>query len=373
MIFPLLAALVFTLATLLVCGLVSLVLLRFRVRQRSYWRPVFWVHLGLLPLHSFVTFPVVLGGFASRQMVHTRKDERTYTGPRLDAHGRLLVQNRKTLEAELVAGAPLVAAEIVAAASGRQRTIPGLDGVTLRAFRIEAKQEPPRAVAVLVHGLFRSALELEPVAAMLREQGCECWLVELRNFGGSSRAPFSLGARESDDVVAAVEFVRAQPGRATTPLLLFGVSFGTAAISLALPRLENVAAVALDAPIDDMLPAAHRLIELIGKVTPFGIEEPWQSLVLRSLEWWSDVELADLSPIELLSTLPHDLPVLVVGAGKDERAPPETVERLFARLPMPAERKRLWMVPASEHGHVFLDQPEAYAEQLRWLLEQLRR
>jgi alpha-beta hydrolase superfamily lysophospholipase len=370
-IFPLLCALVFTLATLLACGLLSLGLLLTRVDQRRYWRRVLWLHLGLLPLHLFVTFPLVMGGLGSRAMVGTRGDESPYSGPRLLPDGKLQVQSWASLRAETDAPPP---ADLVAAAKARQRAIPSRDGVSLRAFRIEATQEPPRAVAILVHGLFRSAMEPEPVAAMLREQGCECWLVELRNFGGSSRAPFTLGARESDDVVAAVEYVRAQPGRANAPIVLFGVSFGTVAISLALPRLDGIAGVALDAPIDDMLPAAHRLFGVIAqRSSTFAIGEPWQSLVLRSLEWWSDIDLAALCPSDVLATLPHDLPVLVVGAGIDERAPPATVERLFARLPMPAERKRLWMVAESEHGRVFLDQPAAYAEHLRWLLEHLRR
>lgn len=372
MIFPLLAALVFTLATLLVSGVVSLALLLFsRVRQRTYWRRSLWLHLGLLLLHLFVTFPLALGWLGSRWFVGTRGDERPYTGPRIGADGKLQVQSWDSLRAEKKKPPPDA---LVAAAKARERTIQSRDGVTLRAFRIEPIQEPPRAVVVLVHGLFRSAMEPEPVAAMLREQGCECWLVELRNFGGSSRAPFTLGARESDDVIAAVEYVRAQPGRANTQVVLFGVSFGTVAISLALPRLDGIAGVALDAPIDDMLPAARRLFGVIAqRRATFAIGEPWQSLVLRSLEWWSDIDLARLCPSDVLATLPHDLPVLVVGAGIDERAPPETVERLFARLPMPAERKRLWMVPDSEHGHVFLDQPDGYAEHLRWLLEHLRR
>jgi len=370
-IFPLLAALVFTLATFLVCGLVSLGLLPTRVDQRRYWRRVWWLHLGLVPLHLFVTFPLAFGWLGSRVLVGTRPDERTYTGPRLQADGKMEVQSWASLRADEEKPPPPAA---VAAAKARQRMIASRDGVTLRAFRIEATQEPPRAVAILVHGLFRSAMEPEPVAAMLHEQGCECWLVELRNFGGSSRAPFTLGARESDDVVAAVDYVRAQPGRANTPLVLFGVSFGTVAIALALPRLDGIAGVVLDAPIDDMLPAARRLFGVIARrSSTFAIAEPWQSLVLRSLEWWSDIELAAMCPGDTLATLPHDLPVLVMGAGVDERAPPATVERLFARLPMPADRKRLWMVPDGEHGRVFLDQPVGYAEHLRWLLEHLRR
>lgn len=375
MIFPLAAALLLTLVTFVLTAVVGLVLMLLRRITGRFWRRAALLHLGLFLLHLFVTFPALLGGFGSR-MLGTRPQERAYAGPRLDADGKLLVQTWNSLAAEQQAGKPAVDAAIVAAAAARQRTIPSTGGVQLRAFRLEAKQEPPVAVAVLVHGLFRSAMELEPVAAMLREQGCECWFVEPRNFGGSSRAPFSAGQRESDDVVAAVNFMRAQPGRAETPLVMFGVSLGTAAVSLALPHIDRLAGVVLDAPIDDLQAAAHRMLgfDRAGdRRSWFRIDEPWASLVIRSLEIWSDIDLAKLRPVDVLATLPHDIPVLVVGAGKDDRAPPETVERLFARLPMHAEQKQLWMVPASAHGHVFLDQPAAYAEHLRWLLGRLRR
>ena len=375
MIFPLLVALAFTLPTLMLAGLASLGLLALGKPQRRYWRVVGWLHAGLFVLHLFVTFPAALGLLGSRGL-GTRPQERAYTGPRLAADGTLSVQTWDSLAAETKAGAPSVDAAIVAAAKARRRDIPSTDGVTLRAFCIEAKQEPPVAVAVLVHGLFRSAMEVEPVAAMLREQGCECWLLEPRNFGGSSSAPFSAGLRECDDVVAGVQYVRAQPGRAQTPLVLFGVSLGTVSVSLALPRLEGIAGVALDAPIDDVPAAAHRMLGFDregDRRAFFRVDEPWQSLVLVALQAWSDIDLQRAVPADVLATLPHDLPVLVVGAGIDDRAPPDTVERLFARLPMPAAKKQLWMVPTSRHGHVFLDDPAGYAERLRWLLANLRR
>ena len=375
MLFPLTAALVATLATLLPAALVGLALLAARRRPRGYWRTLLLLHAALLPLHAFVTFPAVLGWFVSRQL-GTRPHERAYAGPRLTAKGELAVQTWDSLRAETAAGGTPVDAALAAAAAARQRAIPSTGGVTLRAFRIEPLQEPPVAVAVLVHGLFRSAMELEPVAAMFRRHGCECWLIEPRNFGGSSRAPFTAGLRESDDVVAAVQFVRAQPGRERTPLVVFGVSLGTVAVSLALPRLEDVAGVVLDAPIDDVTSAAHRLMRFQRpghRASRFRIVEPWASLVLRSFEAWSDVELARLCPADLLATLPPDLPVLVIGAGEDDRAPPATVERLFARLPMHEDLRRLWLVPGSGHGHVFTDEPAAYEQRLRWLLDNLRR
>ena len=374
MIFPFAAALAFTLATLLPVCLASLVLLLWKRPQRRFWRISLWLHAALFVLHLVVTFPLTLGLLSSRVFVRTRPDESRYEGPRLGADGKLLLQSRDSLKGETKEG-PAVGAEILAAARARARTIPSSQGVVLRAFRIEPLREPPVAAVVLVHGLFRGAMELEPVAAMLRQQGCECWLLELRNHGGSSRAPFTGGLHESDDVVAAVEYVRAQPGRADTPVILYGISLGTAAVSLALPRLQRIAGVVLDSPIDDLHAAAHRMLSFNrggdGR-SWFAMVEPWRSLVLAALGAWSGFDVKDVSPGEVLANLPHDLPMLVVGAGKDDRAPPATVEQLFARLPMPDDKKELWIEAGARHGEVFAHAPAAYAEALARLVARLR-
>ncbi len=374
MIFPLVAALAFTLATLLPLSLFGGVWRWWRGPQRGYWRRLLWLHLAAFALHLFVTFPALLGLWGSRGLV-TRGDEGRYAGPRLAANGELLFQDSKTLRAERD-GAVVVDPAIAAAAAARAVQIDSTDGVVLRAFRLEARREPPVAVVVMVHGLFRSALELERPAAMLRDLGCECWLVELRNHGGSSRAPFSGGLHESDDVVAAVQHVRALPERAALPVGLFGVSLGTIAVALATPRIDHLAGLILDAPMEDLGAAADRMLSFHragDKRSWFRLLQPWRSLVVVSLETWSDFRVADASPIAVLATLPHDLPVLMIGGGNDDRAPPDRVSALFAQLPMPAADKQLWIRPESGHGDVWKDDPAGYAERLAWWVDQLRR
>ena len=374
MTFPLLAALAFTAAT--AAGAVVVGILRWLLRrpQRSYWRNVAWVHLGLFPIHLFVTVPAALGFLGSRGL-GSRSLEQLYQGPRIAADGQMLVQSMATLREERTKGEPGVSADIVKAAKDRAHRIPSTDGVTICAYRVEAKIKDPVAVVVLVHGLFRSSVEVEPVAKMLRDRGCECWLVDQRNHGRSSRAPFTGGLRESADIVAVVRYVRSQPDRSDTPLVLFGVSLGTVAVSLALPRIDAVAGVVLDAPIDDLTAAAHRMMTFNrpGDRRSFTyMHEPWRSLVLTALGLWSGFSPADVSPIEVLATLPHDLPVLVIGEGLDDRAPPETVAEVYGRMPQPAGTKELWQVPNVGHGKAFLEQPAAYDAALGRLLARLR-
>lgn len=374
MIFPLVAALVLTLPTLVLGGLFGLGRLWWKWPRR-YWATFAWANAALFVLHLFVTFPLAVGYLGSR-LLRTRPQERTYAGPRLDAAGHVLVQSWESLAREQAAGKPEVEPAIVDAAAARRRTIPSSDGVQLRAFRLEAPDDHPRAVVVLVHGLFRSAMELEPIAAMLHERGCECWLMELRNHGGSSSAPFTGGLREAADVVAVVQHVRAQPGRADLPVAVFAISLGTIAVSLALPRLDGLAGVALEAPIDDLHGAVERWMAFhrVGdRRTFFALSEPWRTLVMRSLEWWSDFRIDDVCPSEVLAHLPHDLPFLMIADGDDDRAPQPTVEAMFARLPMPPELRRLWLVPGAHHGQAVQTAPQPYAEHLEWLLAHLRR
>lgn len=371
---PVFAALVFTCVTMLIAIIIGLVRALFGKPQGRYWSVVGWSHLGMFTLHMFVTFPVVLGWFGSRQL-GSRSPEHLYAGPRLDSDGRLLPQSWQLLRSERDSGYPSVKQEVVAAADARAHSVPSSDGVTIRAYRLEAKIDQPVAVAVLVHGLFRSSMELEPVAKILRGHGCECWLVDQRNHGQSGRAPFTGGLRESDDVVAVVDYLRKQPGRAETPLVMFGVSLGTIAVSLALPRIDNVAGVILDAPIDDLTAAAHRMMAFNragDRRSTAYMYEPWRSLVLTSLGAWSGFATTEVSPLEVLATLPHDLPMLIIGEELDDRAPPQTVLSIYERLPQHPGVKELWQVPDVGHGKSFLERPVAFDQAVGRLMSRLR-
>ena len=375
MTFPLLAALALTLPTLVLAIVFGLLRWLVRKPQRRYWSFVLRVHLALFPLHLFVTFPAAIGYVVSR-WVGTRGDERSYAGPRVLPSGEIQVQTTATLRAERAAGGPALDAATLAAVEDRRHFVPTRPGVEIRAYCVEPIDPDPRFVAVLVHGLFRSSLELEPVAQMLRRRGGECWLVDQCNHGSSSRSPFTGGLRESDDVVAVVNYVRAQQGRADKPLVLFGVSLGTIAVALALPRIEGVAGVVLDAPIDDLTAAAHRMMTFQrpgDRRSSLYMYEPWRSLIITSIGAWSDFSMASVSPIEVVANLPHDLPVLLVSQGRDDRAPPRTVENIYDRLPQHAATKELWHVPDGGHARAFREEPEGYDEALARLLARLRR
>lgn len=372
MIFPLSVAGMLLLPTVAIALLWALVRRLRKKPVQAFLVRAAVVHVFLFLLHAFVVFPGWLGWFGVHGL-GTRGDERAYEGPRIAADGTWILQDSSTLKAEIAAPpeAAVLAGERALAVAVPGSQLPDGTRVHLNAYRVKAKQDPPRAVVVLVHGLFRSALELEPPARMFRDLGCECWLLEQRNHGHSARAKATFGPQEGADLAEAVRFVQRETGR---DVVLFGVSLGTVAASLALPELDRVAGVVLDAPVADLLSTANRLMgaDRGNQRRRFRIEEPWASLCIASVQLWSGVELANVRPAEALRGLRADLPILLVGGEGDDKVPPESVQRLFDDLPMAPGTKDLWLVAGARHGDAWLHEPKRYEEKLDALLSRCR-
>src|SRR5690606_27046480 len=160
------------------------------------------------------------------------------------------------------------------------------DGVSLRAFFVPAAAPARDIDAVLVHGLFRGGLEIETVGRWLRAAGCDVLLLELRNHGGSGRAPAGFGMTEARDVRAAAAWFDARPGAGERRVLLFGVSLGSVAVALAAPNVPRLRWLVLDAPVVDPAATARRMLaagprRLEGRM---GLPEPFVSLTLAWVE-----------------------------------------------------------------------------------------
>ncbi len=349
-------------ATVVLAAVLRIVLAIARRSPKRFWRRTGIVVLVSVPIHLFITMPVVLGWMGSR-IPQTRGDESAYAGPRIGPDGSWMVQSKDTLDAEARGEIPVDPATTAATRELEVR-FTAADGIALRAFLVPPLRKVPLCSVVLVHGLFRGGLELEPVADMFRDLGAEVLLLELRNHGASERAPATFGLGESLDVIAAAEYLRRDPARRTRPLVLFGVSLGTAAVGMAADRIEELGGLVLDAPMDQLAPTAHRMLG--GRL---AMPQPFRSLVLSSLEMWSGFDIEAVRPGDVLRQLDPATPVLLIGGSEDKRMPPNEVQELFDGLPTQPDRKQLWIRPGSDHGSVWRDDPASYARHLKDFLE----
>ena len=331
-----------------------------RRQAPGFWRRLLVWQLCLLPVHLFVLVPGFIG-FAGSRLVQTRGDEMAYRGPVFDEQGSWRLQTRDTLRAD----GPL---EPRSRVDIEKRTVHFTNSVgrRLRGFYVKCRDREPSAVAVMVHGLFRNSMELEPVAAMFRDSDADVLLLELSNHGGSDNHPFTFGDSEREDVLAAVEFLRRRDGGIGAPLILYGVSLGCVAVALAAPEIDELRGIVLEAPMTTLLDVAHRQL---GRFLHFP--RPYSSLVLWYVECWSGFDMGEVRPIDSYKLLPKTLPSLFIGAGLDRLVPPKAVREGFDALQAPPGRKDLWIEENVRHGQVSAADPPQYLARLQKLLKRV--
>lgn len=325
--------------------------------------------VALLPVHAFILFPLLLGLLGSR-IVSTRHDERAWRGPIIENDGSWRLQSRESL----AAGAP----------DPRGVTRWDLltsDGVRLRAFHVAPVVRTHPVVVVMVHGLFRGGLELETPGSILRDLGCDVVLLELRNHGGSARAAATFGRTEEEDVLAAVARVRAEPEFLDFHIVLYGISLGTVAVMRAAARMEELGGLVLDAPVVDPAVTADRMLSARrdGRQRALGLPQPFRSLSLHSLQWWSGFSFREIDPLGALSARVAmaqsrgPFASLVIHGVQDDRVSVSDARLAFDTLPGDEEWKELWLVETAGHGDAFERDGDGYRTHLSRLLSRVVR
>lgn len=324
-------------------------------KPRRYFRTLFRSFVLLVPLSLFVLGPLVPAYLVTRQH-HTRSDESFYRGPTIDSSGVWIAAKRSRDRGS-------DSTREIADTNPFATTLRARDGVGLRGYFVPPRSgERTRAVVVAVHGLFRGGLEIEPVGAMFRDLGAAVLLLELRNHGQSDTAVSAFGSTERLDVLAAIEFVRSKPEYAALPLVVFGVSLGSAAVALALPDVSPPpAAVVLDSPMASLEGAADRLLsERIGVPAPFRVG------LKLALEAMGRFRFESTVPARAIASLDPGVRLLVVGGEDDEMMPPDDVREIYEGSP--ARDKSMWIVPGAGHGKSWKVAPDEYRERLATLL-----
>lgn len=107
----------------------------------------------------------------------------------------------------------------------------------------------PGPAILLCHDFGSSKDDFLPFALTLREEGYTVATLDFRRHGKSAGRVSTLGARESLDVLAAIEFLRARSGQHVG---LVGVGMGAYAGGLAASRSEQLSVLVLVDPYPDV-------------------------------------------------------------------------------------------------------------------------
>jgi uncharacterized protein len=190
---------------------------------------------------------------------------------------------------------------------------------------------------LLVHSLRSNRVEMLSRARFLNEQGYGALLIDLQAHGETPGDRITFGARESEDVEAAMAYLRnAFPGER---LGAIGVSLGAAAIVLAKHPLR-LDAVVLESLHPTLREAVENRLRLhLGQFGPM-----LAPLLLWQISPRLGISPGELDPISRIGDL--NAPVLLVSGTDDYHTTVPETERLFDAARQP---KELWIVPGGGH------------------------
>ena len=238
------------------------------------------------------------------------------------------------------------------------------DGVPLKGWWVPAADA--RGTVVLVHGLNRSRIEMVKKVPFLQQAGWNALLFDLRHHGESGGQASTFGDRERLDVQAAKSFARA---RSAAPVVLWGVSLGGAAATLAAAEDPTVAGLVCDSTYRSLRDTVKHHLTLFRRFRWWlRLVPSWP--VASEVVWWMG-RRGDFDPdaVDLVAAASRlgRRPVLFVCNSGDRRMPPEIAFELKAAA---GQTARVLVVPGNSHGGAWREGTAAYEKAVADLLNE---
>ncbi len=228
------------------------------------------------------------------------------------------------------------------------------DHVRLSGWTIPA--QAPQGIVILCHGHTSTRAQLLEKAVMLNAHHFTTLLFDFRARGLSEGHLCTLGARETDDVLGAVAFLKQNAAYKNLPLGALGESMGGAAVIQAAartPALRCIVTEASYASLDRVV--QQRLALALGPFAP-AVHEVCRQISADEMA----LHIGDVSPeAQIHKVSPR--PVFLITDGLDLTCPRRESDRLYEAANGPKER---WIASIAPHCMAFLTQREAYIDRV---------
>jgi uncharacterized protein len=207
-------------------------------------------------------------------------------------------------------------------------------------------------VVLLVHSIRSNRVEMLSRAKFLNAEGYGVLLIDLQAHGETPGDRITFGARESEDVEAAVAYLR--ENFPSEQVAAIGVSLGAAAIVLAKHALKLDAVV-----LESLHPTIEEAVEnrLQLHLGEFGLT--LSPLLLSQLSFRLNLTPGELNPISRIGEL--NAPLLLISGTDDRHTTVAETEKLFATARQP---KEMWIVPGGGHFNMHAYAGKEYEDRI---------
>jgi uncharacterized protein len=204
------------------------------------------------------------------------------------------------------------------------------DGLDIVAYEVYV--ENPKAVVIFLSGIHNpSVTAFFGHARMLLDEGYASILLEMRAHGESEGDVIALGFKEHRDVRAVVDYIRADPRYAETPIVVYGLSMGGAVAINAMgqiPEIDGLISMSAYSGWDDVFLENMGASGLLA-----AAQRPFLRLYTTLKYGWANRNVNPRDEIQKLG----DRPALLIHARGDSQVSYANFERLVARAPAHVE------------------------------------
>lgn len=197
-----------------------------------------------------------------------------------------------------------------------------------------------KGVVLLLPGIRANRLSMVERARFLRRAGYSVLLIDFQATGETKGDHITFGWKESQDVLAAIDFIRQTD--ATAPVAIIGSSLGGVAALLATPPMKIEALVLEGVYPTIEIATRNRMENYLGV---FG--RALTPLLVSQLQWRLGVSASQLRPVDHIGNV--DCPLFIISGENDKNTRPTDTRILAERAKNP---KQVWFVPNA--GHVDL-------------------
>lgn len=223
------------------------------------------------------------------------------------------------------------------------------DGIDIAAWYVSAEQPTDEAILVL-HGYPADKGDVLPRSAFLA-RNYNLLLIDFRSLGRSGGTISTLGAKEVEDALAGIEFLKAKGMRR---IGVYGFSMGGAVALSLLGRTDAVDAVVSEAAFADLRRMAEEPYRYLG---PLRVACAALTAVAARLILGVDIDRASAAAV----VQGTKKPVLVIHSRNDKTVPFSHAELLRERL-KDDPAAEFWFTDDEGHGEPSTDFPRRVQE-----------
>lgn len=202
-----------------------------------------------------------------------------------------------------------------------------------------AVHSPLVPVIILTHGTPGNRLSMVQRAAFLYNHGYNVLLFDFQSYGLSQGIMSTLGMVESEDILAAIDYLHSRPETSHSKIGVLGLSMGATAAALAASKTNTISALVLEScPVD--------ATRVLGDVPNDAARDADKQLVEKVY----DVDITKARPVDAVEKLPGHSALFFINGDADTTTPLAGMQKLYQ---MAGDPKQYWVVPSAGHAQSF--------------------